>query len=67
MFTKSISAQQRPLPGSNLNGNRIVGQQQNFDSNTAATNEPDNEFNPYRGSRHDQFDWSLTKVINLLT
>lgn len=32
-------------------------------SNNAITDLFD-DFNPYRGSRHDEFDWALTKVKN---
>lgn len=27
--------------------------------------ELDDELKPYRGSRHDEFDWALTKVLKL--
>lgn len=37
-------------------------QQQIDPSNSVATDFSEDEFNPYRGSRHDEFDWALTKV-----
>lgn len=48
------------------NAPRPVQSQPNVDSNAALpTDIFDEEFNPYRGTRHDEFDWSLTKVSNI--
>lgn len=39
-------------------------QTQSIDStNPAITELFEDELKPYRGSRHDEFDWALTKVI----
>lgn len=37
-------------------------QQQTDPANSVVADFSEDEFNPYRGSRHDEFDWALTKV-----
>lgn len=46
---------------------QVQSNPQNIDAtNPVITELFDDELKPYRGSRHDEFDWALTKVFNTI-
>lgn len=53
------------VPNRPVNAQRLLqSQSQSIDStNPEATELFDDEFMPYRASRHDEFDWAIIKVL----
>lgn len=49
-------------PSGPTNAQKPVQQQSFGPGNSVISEVFEDEFNPYRGSRHDEFDWALTKV-----
>lgn len=52
-------------PNGPINAQKPVQHYSNDPSNSVIIDTFDDDFNPYRGSRHDEFDWALTKVCEI--